>query len=124
MQADVLGKEITCKTLWITKRRYTDYQAVIPQLSSSKFNFWIIKNCSKALSSLTGQILLTIIRNIFSKEKVDELTKSAASLDESDTELIPSPLGTGKRDLYMYTIWANNLEYMEIYNQDNKADMA
>lgn len=77
---------------------YPDSQAVLRALSN---------NFRKALSSLAGQFHLSMIwvpdhRIIFDNEKAEELAKLEATLDEPEVELIPCPLGTIKKDLYMH----------------------
>lgn len=83
---------------------YTDSQAVLLAFSAPRINSNVVNICRRALSSLVGQLELSIIwvlghRNTFGNEKADELTKLGFSLDESKAELIACSLGAIKREL-------------------------
>ncbi|XP_049315628.1 uncharacterized protein LOC125779110 isoform X2 [Bactrocera dorsalis] len=109
-QAEVLGIEKACEVLLenhgnIHKATiFTDSQAALLPLSSPMTNSSIVHNCKRALSSIKDKLQLNLIwvpgyRNIFGNEKADELAKAGAFLNESEAELIPSPLGTIKGEI-------------------------
>lgn len=73
---------------------YTDSQATLLTLLTPLINSSVVNKCRKALSSLEGQLHVSIIlisdhTNMFGNSKADELTQLVASSAEYEVKLIP-----------------------------------